>query len=510
MQTDDFIVLVCRLWCIIWGLNMNKKSKYKSKLSVSQVDNLKKYLRFDGTEEANVARNIWDQSKDSFGLILRLNAGGKMTFAVHGRIARSNKNPQFYSIGDARLLTYHRAKDFAREFREWMSLGKNPVEEYKRQTECITVEDIYRKYCSSKHNRVKPETYKTYKYHFNKLSKKFVNLEAKRVTHKNIVDEHESLTSSSSGKLADAIFNKSVRAWFEHAIHMYTDSETNEPIIKLNPVKILKVAGKYNVNNGRTIRKQECIDTEELPNLFNALDELSDINAEKTYGKKQFMSSYVASSFFKLLLFTGWRPQDAISIEWSQVADDCSDITWDDRQAAAKLKNADEFYRFPLNSEAKNVLLNLREKNFGGKWVFPAVNTEIHFKQNPSIYIKKLRKLMNVDKGYTAGIYRKTFQSYASHLNVSPSTIRRLVFHTQSGHDVQSNYIKETRESLNSFSQKVCDYILKNAGRLKPSSNIDIVNDQGISNKNIEKLKKNANKKGITLDEYLTQITSLL
>jgi len=221
------------------------------------------------------------------------------------------------------------------------------------------------------------------------------------------------------------------------------------------------------VNGGRSRRVRTCIDTQNLNSLINAIDEMEYENdhrysvSDLVQGKQSF-SAIIASHLFKFLLFTGWRPEETVQIEWSQVSDDCKDITWNDEKAVEKLKYAEEKYRFPLNCYATEVLLNLKKYNFESKWVFPNKTLSHHFKQNPTAYINLLEK--KTAQRYSLGIYRKTFQTYAEHLGFLSSTIKRLVFHTQSHYDIQSGYIALNRETLRNRSQQVADYIMKEAG----------------------------------------------
>jgi len=446
---------------------------------------------FDGIDNRPPPSIIKDTSSDSRGLILRLSKNGRMTFVVHGRISSKNSSAQYFTIGNAREIRLKIARKRAGEFKEWMNAGKNPTDERKALTFEISLIEIFEDYLKARGVKtvenvegLKVETVAEYHNHFNRLSKRFISKDARKITQEDIINEHNRIAKKNTPFMSDKSLSF-VKALFNYARGKYINNITNEEHIKSNPVEILVKDKLWKINGGQSRRKRECIDTEDLPSLLNAIEKMEFYTDGIKHIHTVSRSCIVASHFFKFMLFTGWRPEEVVEIEWSQVSEDCKEITWDDRQAAIKLKGIEPFYRFPLNEEATKVLLNLKNYGYTEKWVFPNNSQKPyknkkqgagHFKQNPTQYVNLLQQLVDNDKRYTAGIYRKTFQTYAEECGLLGSTIKRLVFHTQKHSDVQSGYIASKREWLRKQSQKVADYILENAGRTdqKPTTSIEV------------------------------------
>jgi integrase len=493
---------------------MNKYSRFSRNLSQDYLIKIAENDVFDGIDNRPPPSIIKDTSSDSRGLILRLSKNGRMTFVVHGRIASKKSTAQYFTIGNAREIRLKIARKRAGEFKEWMNSGKNPTDERKALTFKITLIEIFEDYLKARGTKtseniegLKVETVAEYKNHFNRLSKRLTNKDARRITQEDIINEHNRIAQKHTPFMSDKSLSF-VKSLFNYARGKYINNITNEEHIKSNPTEILVKDKLWKVNGGQSRRKRECIDTEDLPCLLDAIEEIEHYKDGIKHIHTVSRSCIVASHFFKFMLFTGWRPEEVVEIEWVQVSVDCREITWDDRQAAIKLKGIEPFYRFPLNEEATKVLLNLKNYGYNEKWVFPNNSQKPynnkkqgagHFKQNPTQYINLLQKLVANDKRYTAGIYRKTFQTYAEECGLFSSTIKRLVFHTQKHSDVQSGYIASKREWLRKQSQKVADYILIHSGRIeeKASTNIEIDNIY------VEKAKLISEKKNIEFDEVI-------
>lgn len=446
---------------------MNKYPVIPHNLSISFLDKLKRINTFDGENDAPDQCIYKDTNSNSSGLMLRLSRSGKMTFVVHGRIAKKGSSAQYFTIGNARNIYLHNARDLAKQFRTWMSEGLHPSEEHKRSTKKYTLQLIFNDYLEAKgiktiKNRkgLREDTIKEYTKHFNKLNKKFINKDAETINHDDIIKEHNRIAKESTPFMSDKAMQL-LLALFNFARPKYISADNSE-IFKSNPVEIMNIENRWKAKSKRT---RSCIDTTDLPALLNALEELEFYKDGVKFKHVVTPAAVVVSHFFRLMLFTGWRPEEVCKIKWEQVSNDMKHVTWNDSEAVEMLKNAEEQYMSPINSEATKVLKSMRNYHFNSEWVFPANNLTSHTLQNPSLYIDKLSEIMGSEKRFTGGIYRKTFQTYAEECGVLGSTIKRLVFHTQRHFDVQSGYIASNREHLRRQSQKVADFILHHAGR---------------------------------------------
>lgn len=508
---------------------MSINAKFSHKFSKTWIDNFKKHSRFDGEDGRPESRKIKDLHGAAHGLWLRLSVSGTMSYYVQGVLKNGLKNNQStYLIGDARILDLDSARDKARKFKDWLAQGLNPIETFERQGQIHTLLSVHDLYVNNR--TLQEDTIKDYGKQLHSINAKLLNKRIEDITSDEIIAEHFRLRDAISPAMADKLII-SLEKYFNYAIHTLKKNNSKDQLMVFNPVSTIRYNKGWFVNGGKSQRIRNCIDSEDLPKLLSCLEQLEFVVdhrrrverkesetalIEETEQKtsppdkllipNQSFSANVASHLFRFLLFTGWRPEETVKIEWSQVSDDFKDISWDDEMANEKLKNADKIYRFPLNSCATDVLKSLKKYNYKSKWVFPNRLDKGcgHFKQNPTDYVNLLNQMMG--KRYTLGIYRKTFQTYAEHLELLSSTIKRLVFHTQSNYDVQSGYIKSNRDTLRYFSQKIANYILQQAGRISDTKPIQIT----IGQEQEYLLNEKAEEFGITPFNLVTELLKVI
>jgi integrase len=464
---------------------VNKYPQIARNLSVTFLNSLLRHRVFDGLNGAHSPCEFKDTNPASKGLMLRLNPSGKMTFFIKGKLNNPHKKigRTTFFIGNAREMDLHTARERAGKYNFLLQKGMEPADHIDGlATAHITLNTILEEYIHDRSIKIKERTIKNYRYRHSVLSKIISEMRIDQVTTQMIVDEHVRIGESTQYIADQAV--RQISFLINYAQNKYIDPVTGGSIVKSNPVDKFRSNKHWFVNNGKSRRKVECIDTEALPDLLDGIDALQEYKDGVKYKHQTSQNAIVASHFFKFLLFTGWRPEEVVKIKWIQVSKDLDDISWDDKQAYEALKNAEEKYRCPLNSYAIDVLKSIRNHAFESSFVFPNSSLEGHFKPNPSDYIDALEDIVNNNKRYTSGIYRKSFQTYAEACNLISSTIKRLVFHTQKVYDIQSGYIKMNREVLRKHSQKVGDYIMYSAGRI-PDRPIFINDKTNIDNEQL-------------------------
>lgn len=407
------------------------------------------------------SRTFKDTNKKANGLMLRVSPKGKGAYFVEGRIKGGNGSVLRPPVGDPSKMHLYIARNIASEFHDLMEQGKDPRLAYYAQNLSATIKSVHIDYVSQRD--LKESSLKSVNGFLSAMSDSFKEKNILDIRQDDIIKEHQSIKRRHTGKVADKVM-RHVDALFRMAAAVYLD-EDEMPIVQRNPVDVLKIQKMWFFNNGYTGRKAETIDTIHLPDLLSAIDQMKSFRGTKKFVYKENQSMFVAACFFELLLFTGWRPGDSASIEWHQVSEDCKEITWTDEEAAEKLKNAEGMYKAPLNRQAQNVLLELKARNFECKYVFPNASLSNHLKANPTDYNDKLTQLADTGQRYTAGIFRKAYQTFAEYVGVNSVTIKRLVFHTQNHYTVQGGYIFPERENLRKKSQRVADFILYHGDR---------------------------------------------
>lgn len=412
-------------------------------------------------KEGAGSRLFKDTHKKANGLMLRVSPKGKGAYFIEGRIKGSNGSVLRPSVGDPSKMHLYEARNIASEFHNIMELGKDPRVAYYSQNLSASLESVHNDYISQRD--LKDSSLKSVNGFLKAMSPKFKTRNILSIRQDDIIKEHESIKVRHTGKVADKVM-RHVDALYRMAAAVYLD-EDEMPIVQRNPVDVLRTQKKWFFNNGYTGRKAETIDTVHLPSILSAIAQMKAYRGINKFVHKENQSMFVAACFFELLLFTGWRPSDAVSIEWHQVSDDCKEVSWSDEEAAEKLKNAEGMYKAPLNRQAQNVLLELKARKFDCKYVFPNASLSNHLKANPTDYNNKLTELADTGQRYTAGIFRKAYQTFAEYVGVNSVTIKRLVFHTQKHYTVQGGYIFPERENLRKKSQRVADFILLHGER---------------------------------------------
>ncbi|WP_210498162.1 integrase arm-type DNA-binding domain-containing protein [Vibrio crassostreae] len=445
---------------------MSKKTQIPHKFSKSFIENLSITIP-DGGQKI-----YKDIDKRANGLMLRHNTRGSVVYVVSGRIKGSKKQSQFFTIGNASKISLLNARREAERYHDLMNQGKHPVEYLKRTITSISLRELHEHYLENKN--LHEDTINEYIKDFERLSVKFRECNALDIRRDDVVDEHKAVKVKHTDYMADKTFQR-VNALYRHGAKHFLDDEELS-IFKKNPVKVLDDTDGWYVNGGQSRRKTECIDTDDLPSVLRAIDDMKSFRGEKKFVHKDSHNAIVASHFFRFLLFTGWRPEEVCKITWSQVSESLKDVSWNDEEAAEGLKNAEVQYRAPLNKEAIKTLESIKNYNFKSNFVFPNVTLTNHFKQNPTDYVNLLEETAQTGKRYTCGIFRKTFQTYAEFIGVHEVTIKRLVFHTQKHYTTQGGYIFANREHLRRQSQRVADFILYYAkmDELIEFQNVDI------------------------------------
>jgi len=293
---------------------------------------------------------------------------------------------------------------------------------------------------------------------------------------------------------------------YDIAIDVFNEKQDDNSFIKRNPVKIMRRGkGHWNNPGGKTKRRDESLDTNHIKVHYNAIMSLKtlknkaiDGNPTLKYTHKPIPGAVRAHYFLRFMFWTGWRPNDVARIQWDQIETftengiELTTISWDDKEAAERLKNGEPIYKVPINKEAIKVINELKEykenkiflakkgelqlrKDFDHEHVFLNVFENGHIKANQHSYEVIIARLAGTSH-YPTGIYRKTFLSYGNELKLNIYTLKRLVFHTQNYFDVTSGYIHTQRKILLEASELIASYLLSfvDSREFIPSKNNNI------------------------------------
>lgn len=480
----------------------------------------------DSAHPVEKAKIFKDTDQTARGLRIKINPSGKAVYLVVKRIRGKQGGATKRVIGNVGEVGLSNARKMAGKFIDWMADGKDPYEEIEkenRKAKIFTVRDAYKLFMSVRD--IKDSTIGRYerqievlgyvhissKKKWNEIEgqddihntnvKKFrphgikslLDADLNEINSKSILEIHKNVTNSHghNGQPAHTEGDRVIQflgSLYDIAIAVNNEAEDESNHIKLNPVKIMNRAkGHWNNPGGKTRRRKETLDTEHIAAHYEAIMQLKDLKNtpnenDKTvkYVYKPIPGAVRAHYFFRFMFWTGWRPGDVARMKWDQVEQltenglNYTVVSWDDAEAAERLKNGEEVYRVPLNEDATKVLTELRAirdeklekaargeqalpKNYDSEHIFLGVFENNHIKPNQHHYMKVVSELANI-KHYPTSIYRKSFLTYGDHMGINVYTLKRLVFHTQNYFDVTSGYINTQRKVLFDASNAVADY----------------------------------------------------
>jgi len=356
---------------------------------------------------------------------------------IRGDIVSNIKHGQGYqSMAEKRQLA--EAKERASEteavtlqdaftaFLETRTLKKSTIRDYRRAMRIAypdwaarRVIDITRDSVAKRHRKLKADGVKNF---LKKCKKKKRTPTAK---------EQERAGSAQANQAM-----RFLRSLLNFCAGYYEDAQGG-PLIKFNPVQRLSQTKQW----FRVQRKQTIIKPHELPAWFKAVNNLK---------------NETARDYFLVLLLTGCRKVEALTLEVSQIDLQAKTLAFMDP------KNSEPLI-LPLPKHLLKIL-KARIDNLGkSKYLFPGRSEKGHL---ADLY-RQIQKVIETSKiKFTLHDLRRHFITTADGLDLSVFAIKRLVNHSIGG-DVTGGYMVHDVERLRDPMQKVEDKILMMAGALK-------------------------------------------
>ncbi len=223
----------------------------------------------------------------------------------------------------------------------------------------------------------------------------------------------------------------------------YYEDAHGGPLIKFNPVQRLSQTRQWY----RVPRRQTIIKPYQLPAWFQAV---------------MGLENQMARDYFLVLLLTGCRKSEALTLEISQIDLQAETLAFMDP------KNSEPLI-LPLPKYLLKIL-KVRIENAGkSKYLFPGRGKDGHL-ADPYLQIQKVIEVSKIK--FTLHDLRRLFITTADGLDLSVFAIKRLVNHSM-GSDVTSGYVVSDVERLREPMQKIEDKILmmakvKKKGKVVP------------------------------------------
>jgi integrase len=324
------------------------------------------------------------KDEKSRGLYLEITAKGKKTFSL----IRSVMNKTFrHYIGVYPDVKIAQARQRATELNSQIDRGINPNEERNNKRNEKTLNELYfifyQRHALHRHKNPKSAE-RDYRLYLSKLGHKKLS----QITKKSVIDHHIALKNSISGRTANimltllkSIFNRGIE-WGEW-----------EGVNPTNGVRKFK-----EVARSRFLTKNE---------------------RNKFIKEVYKIDDLVMQSFFLLLLYTGQRKSNVLSMAWADV--DLISKIW-----VIPETKTDTNFRVPLSNKVIETLQELKKIKING-FVLPSFGKTGHLTE-PKRAFKKILENAEINN-FRLHDLRRTFASMLSEQGINEFVIKDLLGH---------------------------------------------------------------------------------
>lgn len=386
-----------------------------------------------------VQKRYYDDHLKGFGV--RTTSGGAKAFFVEKRTGGKLRR---ITIGRYPELTVEQARKEAQKLLGKIATGIDPVAEKKEsKAKAVTLKQVFADYLNARKS-LKPNTVRDYQSVVKKLFSDWEDKSLLSITKDMVVKRHREIGARSEARANLSM--RFLRAIFNFAAGEYEDAKGRSLILE-NPIKRLSHTRAWY----RVERRQTVIKPHELSAWYDALINMQD---ERTRGKSAILRDY-----FLLIIFTGLRREEAVSLTWDQIDFVAKTLTISDTKNHEK-------HILPL-SDYLYEMLQSRKTHTITKFVFPG--------EGKTGYIieprKAMEKVINASGvRFTLHDLRRTFITIAESIDIPAYALKRLLNHKMN-YDVTAGYIIMDVERLRVPMQMITDRLLKLMG-VKQSAEI--------------------------------------
>lgn len=365
------------------------------------------------------------------GFGLRVGTCSKVYFA-EGKV--DNKTVRV-TIGRHGVFAPEQARLEAKSILGMIARGINPNDVDKaKKAKSITLAEVYKAYLVAR-NSLKQRTIHDYDRCMKAYFAEWQNKPLVEISKDLIERKHREI-----GQRSEAQANLSMRfmrALFNFALGQYEDSSGN-PIIADNPIKRLSQTRAWY----RVERRQTVIKAHSLPAWFKAVYALPTM-ASGTNQKK-------VRDFLLLIIFTGLRREEGLSLQWRDVDLKAKTLTIPDP------KNRQQ-HTLPLSTFLYDLLKQRSDDNYERSAFVFAGSGAKGYMDDPNKLMKKVIEMSGVI--FTPHDLRRTFITIAESLDISTYALKRLLNHKMAN-DVTAGYIIGDAERLRIPMQRITDYLV--------------------------------------------------
>ena len=283
--------------------------------------------------------------------------------------------------------------------------------------------------------KLRPSTAKRYEYCFREFLKDWINEPWTSLTSTMVKTRHTQISKTNGLGSGNYTF-RALSAVLNYGLGAYRD-EDDQPLMKENPVLILSRTKSWNKLKARTNYIQES----DLKHWWWGINNLNNKDA---------------TDFFRLLILTGLRKNEALGLRWK-------DINFAARTLTVPYTKNGEAHVLPLTAFLIQLLEN-RKNSSEDEFVFAGTGKHGHWVEVKRS-LNQARKSTGLN--FTCHDLRRSFATYADTLDISSNGLKRLLNHRSGGDVTFTHYLPTNVERLRAPMQKISQYVLSHAGVYK-------------------------------------------
>ncbi len=362
-----------------------------------------------------------DTELKGFGLRVSPNS---RSYVVEARVNGKSKR---LTVGRADLLSVEEARNKAIAMLAQMTTGTDPQEENRKlEASTITLGEVLDHYLTVQ--RLRPGTVVGTRRLINKHLRSWLGKSLTSITPEMVQTRHNEL-----GAIGQSTANTVIKKLGT----LINFAANNCGLVMENPVMIM------NKNRAwfKLIKSPVVIPDHQLPAWYAAVSSLKQTKVR---------------DFFLLLLFTGLRRTEALTLRWS-------DIDFESQTLTIRPELSKNFceHKLPLNDFLLALLTERKAKCNGSIWVFPRSRFPEQHMSNPQDAVAFVAKYSGVR--FSPHSCRRSFATIASRMGIPHPIVRKLLNHSQVP-DLTCQYIIIGTECLREPMQRISEKLLELMG----------------------------------------------
>jgi len=380
---------------------------------------------------------IRDKKLPGFGI--RMNPKGTISFIAEGRIRKGGSVRLV--IGKHPAMPVDTARQLAATQLQLMQQGIDPRKhsseqqhnqaraEAKKEALSVKLGSVLERYLKAR--TLKPKTVSDYQSTYRSCFADWLGSPIRSITRHSVEDRFVHLRDNKG----QATATKAMRYLSAICNWAMADEIDGERLLKDNPVQVLKQKRYSRSVPGRT----DYLTDEQVSGLIHY-----------AYTRRSWMETPADGvtdqglAYVLLLLLTGLRKNEALSLKWS-------DVDWDKRFFLIRDTKNKRDHVIPMSGHVERLLQERLAAAGGSEWVFPSTKSKTGHMVEPSSQLEVICKATGLS--FRLHDLRRTFATHARMHGADHELVKKALNHSDG--DVTDSYIQGRLELIRPVFEKV-------------------------------------------------------